>query len=41
MPQVVLLMVVPWMLAVYYYLISWSEVLVKRTQGKFLPHLSF
>ncbi|HEY5749723.1 MAG TPA: hypothetical protein VIU12_26825 [Chryseolinea sp.] len=41
MPQVVLLIVVPWMLAVYYYLITWSELVAKRTQGKFLPHLSF
>ena len=41
MPHVVLLIVVPWMLALYYYLITWSEVIGKRTPGKFLPHLSF
>jgi hypothetical protein len=41
MPHVVLLIVVPWMLAFYYYVITWSEVIGKRAQGKFLPHLSF
>lgn len=41
MPQVVLLIVVPLMLAFYYYVITWSEVIGKRAQSKFLPHLSF
>ncbi|AYB29902.1 hypothetical protein [Chryseolinea soli] len=41
MPHPALLILVPWMLASYYYLITWNEVISKRTQGKFLPHLSF
>ncbi|SHH91585.1 hypothetical protein SAMN04488109_6065 [Chryseolinea serpens] len=41
MPHPALLILVPWTLAFYYYLITWSEVIGKRVQGKFLPHLSF
>lgn len=41
MPHPALLILVPWMLAFYYYLITWNEVIGKRAQGKFLPHLSF
>jgi hypothetical protein len=41
MPHPAFLIVVPWMLAFYYYFITWNEVVGNQTRGKFLPHLSF
>lgn len=31
----------PWVLATYYYAVSWKMLLAKQDKGKFLPHLSF
>jgi hypothetical protein len=33
--------VIPWCLAIFYYVITWRSAFRKKQRGSFLPHLSF